>query len=98
LSKSDFEKLYNNQTIDIMEYRWIYSLNDNTVYINPQSYVIGGKYDKRRKLFSMGKWVNTSPIIINEEFKEIPLDLAIRKQASLIVYTADTNYSELSKL
>lgn len=65
LSKSVFENLYNNQSINVEESRWIYSLNDNTVYVKPHLSTIDGKYDKRNLLFSMGKWVNTSPLVIN---------------------------------
>ncbi len=86
LDRSDYEKLYNNQSIDIIESRWIYTLSEDTVYVRSQPYLIDGKYDKRRVLFSMGKWVKTSPIIINKDFKEITLDLVIRKEKPLVLY------------
>lgn len=39
---------------------------------------ISSTYDKRKKLFSLGKWVSTSPLYVNESFECVTTALTIR--------------------
>lgn len=86
LSKFDFNILLNDGSLDIEEERWVRNLKDENVTILNQKIKISGDYDKRNKIFSKGKWVDTSPLIINHLFEIISTDIIIYENKYLIKY------------
>nr|P33537.1 RecName: Full=Probable DNA polymerase [Neurospora crassa]CAA39046.1 putative DNA polymerase [Neurospora crassa] len=71
LDINDFEALYNGESRVLFQERWGRSLELGTVTVKYQKYNLISGYDKREKLYSLGKWVNTSPLCINENFEVI---------------------------
>ncbi len=88
LSVWDYMTLLGGDSINVKDERWITNLAEETVTVLPeQEFKISGDYDKRNKLFSKGKWVDTSPLVINEKFEIVPLDLVIRNMFNIVRYT-----------
>lgn len=69
LSLSEFKELYNSNTINVTDVRWKRNLELSTVNITQHNMRISPSFDKRNKLFSLGKWVGTSPLCINENME-----------------------------
>ena len=76
LSLHDYIELYNGGFLEVTDKRWKPLLELETVkFIPDQKYLIKSDYDKRNKIYSLGKWIDTSPLLINDEFKIITLNL-----------------------
>jgi hypothetical protein len=63
-----------------------------------QSMHIDGKYTKRNKLYSKGKWVDTSPLVINEHFEIISLDLGFPLYSAIDIYSPKIINTSLLKV
>lgn len=62
---------------------------DESVTIKEQNIKMSGEYDKRNKLYSRRKWIDTSPIIINPSFEIVTTNIIVykKKLKCLIKYT-----------
>lgn len=86
LNKFDFNVLLKGGSLTIQEERWVRSLKDESIKILNKKIIISGEYDKRNKLYSKGKWVDISPLIINELFEIVPTDIILFTHKYLIPY------------
>ena len=76
---SEFKKLLKDEPITKKEYRWKRDLNNENIKKEVNlDYVIYGKYEKRKKLYSLGKWIDTTPLFVNED-KIVTTDIVIKK-------------------
>ena len=78
LTKDDYLQLYDDGIVEVIDERWKRSLDLATVKIYPRSMKISSNFYKREKLFSLGKWVSTSPLYVNESFECVTTALTIR--------------------
>lgn len=87
LSKNDYISLYNDEKVHVMDERWKRSLELSTVKIYNRAMKITSSYDKREKLYSLGKWVTTTPLYVNEYFECVTTALTILpRNRSIQVY------------
>jgi hypothetical protein len=86
LDINDFEVLYNGESRVLFQERWGRKLETGTVSVKYQKYNLISGYDKREKLYSLGKWVSTSPLCINEKFEVI--------SKSLVIYNGENWYRQ----
>ena len=76
LSMSDYSELYRGGYVKVQNSRWRRQLESERVTIlNQDDYTIGADFDKRNKLYSKGKWVDTSPIFVNNYCEAVPMDI-----------------------
>ena len=75
LSLSDYLELYNGGFLKTMNKRWKTNLSLGSVRIADHPMTISSSFTKRNKVFSLGIWVDTSPIYINPNGCIVPLDL-----------------------
>ncbi|GBB99132.1 hypothetical protein RclHR1_34200001, partial [Rhizophagus clarus] len=65
LTKTNFEALLNEETLHYTTTKWFRSMKDQTVQIKKgQPYQLNLSFNKRRRVFKDGVWVNTKPIIL----------------------------------
>jgi len=67
LSKMDYMKLYNEENIKIIDRRWKRRLNINTITEVSYHINFSPTLNKRVKLYSQGKWVDTQPLRVQED-------------------------------
>lgn len=87
LTKFDFNELLKGASLKLEDEIWERSLDEESVRISNKKMVVSGDYDKRNKLFSKGRWVDTSPLIINESFEIITTDITVFTPKNLISYS-----------
>jgi hypothetical protein len=77
LDTLDYLELYKGGVIKSMNKRWKRILKLDTVKIFDQTIRISSNFNKRNKLYSLGKWVDTSPLCVNKHLQITPLNLII---------------------
>src|SRR5689334_2889382 len=60
-----------------MDKRWKRNLELNTINISDHVIKISPSLNKRNKLYSLGKWVDTSPLCVNPDGSVSSLDLVV---------------------
>jgi dsRNA-specific ribonuclease len=73
LTKEQFEALYNMENLKFQEQRWIQDYKVGTIKVIDRSINIELKVLKRNRLISQGKWIDTSPLIINDKVESLSL-------------------------
>lgn len=91
LTLSDYNELYNSNTINVTDVRWKRNLDLSTVNISHHNMQIAASFDKRRKLFSLGKWVGTTPLYINEDMECVTTALTLSNNKN--DYITNYNYN-----
>lgn len=86
LSLYDYLELYQGGFIDVKDNRWKRSLELENVKIIEQDMRLKGNFDKRTKLFSKGKWINRSPIVINDNLSVVSTDLIKEPFKGVVIY------------
>lgn len=89
LTYEEFIKLYHGGNIPTVSQRFKPQLKLGTVVIHDQELNISGEFNKRNKLFSLGKWIDTSPHYVTNGTIS-PLDL--------IIYNRDTSIVDVNTL
>lgn len=92
ISKIDFLKLTNGESLIVRDNRWLRNLSSESVQILTQDIIISSDFDKRNKLFSLGKWVGTSPLVINNNREIVCLDLVLYNvmyKLDIIIFNSD---------
>ena len=87
LTTWDYMDLYKGGFIEVKDIRWKRDLGLETVSLQCLDYTISGQYDKRNKLYSKGRWVNTSPLIINPLFEIVNTNIVLFISKPLIGYS-----------
>jgi hypothetical protein len=65
LTKVQYLELLSGNTLDLVVTKWSRSLKDTYVRIQKeQPYALRFAFNKRRRIFENGKWVNTAPLIL----------------------------------
>lgn len=89
---SDFEylELYKGGGVEVFDTRWKRNLELGTVILKLQKMKFLSNYDKRQKIYSMGKWVKTSPLCINSSLQIVTtalskIEVNEKEQNSLVV-------------
>jgi len=67
LCKWDYMQLYNEDCITVIDKRWKQRLNINTITEKEFKINISPQFNKRVKLISQGKWVDTQPLRVQGE-------------------------------
>lgn len=65
LSVVDYYQLYEGKFIEVLDKRWFKNLQLNTINVSERILKISPIFNKRNKLYSLGKWVDTSPLWVN---------------------------------
>lgn len=77
LSKSDYLELYNGGVLDVIDNRWKRNLEIGTITITEHKMRVYSNFSKRRKMYSLGKWVNTTPLCVNSSLQCMTTDITI---------------------
>ena len=64
ITKLDYIELYNGNAISVIDKRWNRNLQLSSINIIDHKMNIKPKFSKRNQLFSLGKWVKTSPLYV----------------------------------
>jgi len=75
LTLLDYIDLYKGGFIEVKDIRWKRYLGIDTISLTQINYTISGDYDKRKKLYSKGRWINTSPLIVNSLLQIVNTEL-----------------------
>jgi uncharacterized protein YprB with RNaseH-like and TPR domain len=86
LSYHDFIDLYQGGSILKKHNRWSRTLEFGSVDIKPQTMNLTASYIKRNRIFSLGKWVATSPLVIGINDKISPTSLILLAVKDIVVY------------
>jgi len=90
LSLSDYISLYKADLIKVTDTRWHKDIVNKTVkVVDDQELVITGEYNKRNKIYSKGRWICTSPLVVNSLLQILPTALTIFEKGrhSLVLNT-----------
>ena len=85
--------LYNGKSIKKTEYRWDPNIKDGNVVVKKIDLNIQPKLKTRNILYSLGKWVKTSPFVVSYD-RIIPLDIIPIKLFNNLNDSIDNNVGD----
>lgn len=91
LTKFDYFKLYEGNVLELNNERWRRYLNLNMIKSVNQVIALNGNYDKRNLLYSLGSWVSTYPLFVNNKII-MPTDIVLYTNNTNIVNYKKNNY------
>ena len=85
LTLFDYMDIYKGGFIEVKDVRWKRYLGLDTISLEEMDYRIRGDYDKRNKLYSKGRWVDTSPLVVNSLFQIVNTELIIKERNAFAI-------------